>query len=308
MKSVAISLSGIILLGVMSVSCTSAGQKSDIRNIDSGESCEISVPGNLKTGAPEHNIQMPDSISELFEHARWHEPWAFEALADYYRYGKGNAGKNIFNAIIYYEAAGRLAREIADEAYKSNPADELGLMNHLLEDLDKKRISEDDALHFIDGLTTPKPGWLAFLADILRKKQDVREEFIKSQLTPEASSDEFFIGCCFLSMADSKAFDRLFINTTEEDIDRIRLFGEKLPPIYDLVADKMWAEYEENKEKNKIHRSVALECMHHADQMGFLSRGNMMRELAGSEDPDIGIHTLFTDDDLERFRALCFSE
>lgn len=171
-----------------------ADKKMTFRNIDTGESFEVSVPDGLKISIQEYNSNWLDSIPYLVEHARWKEPWAFEALAECYRYGKGGVDKSILNAIMYYEEAGKSSSEIAQEAYESNSNDEFGLIDHLMEGLDKKRISEEDAILLIDGLSVPKPDWIVFLREILGQKHEDRKDFIYSRLTPDSSSDEFLIG------------------------------------------------------------------------------------------------------------------
>ena len=116
-----------------------ADKKMTLSNIDTGESFEVSVPDGLKISIQEYNSNWLDSIPYLVEHAKWIEPWAFEALAECYRYGKGGVEKSMFNAIMCYEEAGKSATEIAEAAYECDPTDELGLLNHLMNGLAKKR-------------------------------------------------------------------------------------------------------------------------------------------------------------------------
>lgn len=298
----------ILLLTLMSALYSFADKKMTIRNIDTGESFDISVPDGLKISIQEYNSNGLDSIPYLVERARWKESWAFEALAECYRYGKGGVAKNMFNAIMYYEEAGKSATDIAEEAYESDPTDELGLLNHLMEGLDKKRISEEDVIRMINGLTTPKSNWIVFLADILRQEYDVRKEYIESRLTPDLSSDEALIGFVCLAMDDNHIFDKTFVNVTDDYMRKIRIFGEKLPPIYDVIAEKMWRRYEENTDDKEKYLSAALDCMFHADQMGFLSKHNMTRVLTFCEENGVDNRIPFSDEDLARFEAICPKE
>lgn len=296
----------IILLWIlMAATYSYADKKMTFRNIDTGESFEVSVPDGLKISIQEYNSNWLDSIPYLVEHARWREPWAYEALAECYRYGKGGVEKSMFNAIMYYEEAGKSASDIAEAAYISDPTDEFGLLNHLMEGLDKKRISEEDAVRLTDGTITPKPGWMVFLADILRQEHDSREEFIKSRLTPDSSSDEFLVGFSFLAMEDNHIFDKTIINVSDDYMRKIRIFGEKLPPIYDIIADKMWRRYVENTDDKEKYLSAALDCMFHADQIGFLSKHNMTRVLTFCEENGIDERIPFSNEDLSRFNAIC---
>lgn len=298
----------ILLLTFMSALYSFADKKMTVRNIDTGESFEISVPDGLKISIQEYNSDWLDSIPYLVEHARWKEPWAYEALAECYRYGKGGVDKSMFNAIMCYEEAGKSATEIAEAAYECDPTDEFGLLNHLMEGLDKKRIPEEDAIGLINGTITPKPGWMAFLADILRQEHDAREEYIKSQLTPDANSDEFLVGFACLAMEDNQIFDKTVINVSDDNMRKVRIFGEKLPPVYDVIADKMWRRYDENIEEKEKYLSAALYCMFHADQMGFLSKYNMTRVLTFCEENGIDERIPFSNEDLARFDAICQKE
>lgn len=285
-----------------------ADKKMTLSNIDTGESFEVSVPDGLKISIQEYNSNWLDSIPYLVEHAKWKEPWALEALAECYRYGKGGVEKSMFNAIMCYEEAGKSATEIAEAAYECAPTDEFGLLNHLMNGLDKKRISEEDAIRLINGVITPKAGWMVFLADILRHEHDAREEYIKSRLTPDSNSDEFLVGFACLAMDDNHIFDKTFINVSDDYMRRIRLFGEKLPPIYDVIADKMWRKYDESIEDKEKFLSAALDCMFHADKMGFLSKHNMYKVLTFSKENGIDERIPFSEEDLARFDAICQRE
>lgn len=295
----------IILLSIASALYTFADKKMTVRNIDTGESFEVLMPDGMKISIQEYNSDWLDSIPYLVEHAKWKEPWAYEALAECYRYGKGGLDKSIFNAIMCYEEAGKSATKIAEEAYESNPADEFGFLNHLMEGLDKKRISEEDVIRLIDGLTIPKSNWIVLLREILGQKSDNRSRFIYSRLTPGSGSDEFLIGFACLAMDDSHVFDKTFVNVSDGNMRKIRTFCEKLPPIYDVIAEKMWRRYDENTGDKDKYLAAALECMFHADQAGFLSKHNMVKVLTFCEVNGIDSRMLFSDEDLARFDAIC---
>lgn len=293
---------------LLSAFAVMADKKMTLSNIDTGESFEVSVPDGLKISIQEYNSNWLDSIPYLVEHAKWKEPWAFEALAECYRYGKGGVEKSMFNAIMCYEEAGKSATEFAEAAYECDPTDEFGLLNHLMNGLDKKRISEEDAIRLINGVTPPKPRWMVFLAEILRHEHDAREEYIKSRLTTDSNSDEFLVGFACLAMDDNHIFDKTFINVSDDYLRRIRLFGEKLPPIYDVIADKMWRRYDENIKDKEKFLSAALDCMFHADKMGFLSKHNMSKVLTFCEENGIDERIPFSEEDLARFDAICQKE
>lgn len=298
----------IFLLALLSVFYSFADERITFRNIDTGESFEVSVPDGLKISIQEYNSDWLDSIPYLVEHAKWKESWAFEALADCYRYGKGGVDKSMFNAIMCYEEAGKSARDMADEAYENDPTDEFGLLNHLMEGLDKKQLSEEDTRLLIDGLTTQKPDWIVFLRDILGQKIEARKEFIFSRLKPDSSSDEFLIGFACLAMDDRHIFDKTFVNVSDGYMRKVRIIGEKLPPIFDVIAEKLWRKYEENTEDKGKYLSAALECMYHADKGGFLSKHNMTAILTFCEKNGIDDRIPFSEEDLARFDAICPKE
>lgn len=262
----------------------------------------------MKIGIEEYNSNWLDSIPYLVEHAKWKEQWAYEALAECYRYGRGGLAKSMFNAIMCYENSGKSARNIAEESYESDPTDEFGLLNHLMEGLDKKRISEDDVIQIIDSPTTPKFNWIVFLREILGQKTDQRIQFIYSRLTPDLNSDELLIGFAYLAMDDNHIFDKAFIGVSNDYMQKVRIFGDKLPPIYDVIAEKMWRKYDEDTADKEIYLSAALECMFHADQSGFLSRLNMTRLLIFCEVNGIDERIPFSNDDLSRFDTICPKE
>ena len=81
-----------------------ADKKMTLRNSDTGESFEVMVPDGLRIY--EYNSNWLDSIPYLIEHARWGEPWAYEALGDCYRDGKGGIKMSIVKALGYYDLAG----------------------------------------------------------------------------------------------------------------------------------------------------------------------------------------------------------
>lgn len=298
----------LFLLALIPAVYTLADEKITFRNIDTGESFEVSVPDGLKISIQEYNSDWLDSIPYLVEHAKWKESWAFEALADCYRYGKGGVDKSMFNAIMCYEEAGKSARDMADEAYENDPTDEFGLLNHLMEGLDKKQLSEEDTRLLIDGLTTQKPDWIVFLRDILGQKIEARKEFIFSRLKPDSSSDEFLIGFACLAMDDRHIFDKTFVNVSDGYMRKVRIIGKKLPPIFDVIAEKLWRKYEENTEDKGKYLSAALECMYHADKGGFLSKHNMTAILTFCEKNGIDDRIPFSEEDLARFDAICPKE
>lgn len=184
----------ILLLVLLSALTSFADKKMTICNDDTGESFEVSVPDGLKIY--EYNSNWLDSVPYLVEHARWKKPWAYEALAECYRYGKGGVEKSMFNAIMSYEEAGMSATKVAEEAFESDPSDELGLINHLMEGLSKKSLTEEQVVSMIDNMLTPIPSWASLLKEILQNSSDDRISFIKSQLSNERFLSDLDVSQC----------------------------------------------------------------------------------------------------------------
>lgn len=75
-----------------------------------------------------------------------------------------------------------------------------------------------------------------------------------------------------------------------------------------MIADKMWRRYDEITEDKERYLSAALECMFHADQMGFMSKHNMARVLTFCEENSIDDCIPFSKEDLVRFDVICPKE
>lgn len=296
----------ILLLVLLSALTSFADKKMTICNDDTGESFEVSVPNGLKIH--EYNSNWLDSIPYLVEHARWKKTWAYEALAECYRYGKGGVEKSMFNAIMSYEEAGMSATKVAEKAYESNPSDEFGMINHIMEELNKKSLSEEQVISMIDNIPSPVPSWVSFLKKILQNSSVDRKIFIESRLSNETTPDEFLVGFGLIAMSEKDAFNKKFVGITDDYMHNLRVYGEKLPPIYDVAGEKLWEKYFRENEKDEQYLVNALECMYRADQAGFLSKGNMTRVLTYCEQNGRNEHILFSDEDLVRFDKICPKE
>ena len=297
-----------LLFALLSALTSFADKKMTIRNTDTGESFEVSVPDGLKIRIDEYNSNWLDSIPYLVEHARWKEPWAYEALAECYRYGKGGVEKSLFNALMSYDEAGMSTDEVAEAAYESDPSDELGILNHLMEGLNKHRLTDTEVISAIDSMSSPAPMWASLLKEILQQPLDCRKDFIESRLTVDTTSDEFLIGFGCLAMIESDAFDKKFVGFREGYMQNIRVFGEKLPPLYDVAGTKLWRKYYREEANNEEYLVNALECMYLADQAGFLSKDNMTKILTYCEQHGKDDKILFSDEDIARFDKICPKE
>lgn len=95
----------LTLIAMATVSVSMADKRMTIRCEETGESFEVTVQDGLRIY--EYNGNWLDSIPYLTEHARWGEPWAYEALGDCYRDGSGGVKMSIVNALGYYDLAGK---------------------------------------------------------------------------------------------------------------------------------------------------------------------------------------------------------
>lgn len=283
-----------------------ADKSVSIRTSDGSETMDMSGPDGFESQTSEYHSEWLDSVPYLVYHAKWKEPWALEALADCYRYGKGGVEKNMFNVLMLCDEAGGSARENAEKAYETYPYDELGLMDHVMENLVKGRLSETDAASLLDDPKAPQSAWIGFLREILRQDEGARTEYIESALGPESSPDEYLIGLTFLSISDKKSFEKLFIGISDDHLRRTKAFAEKLPPLYDVIANELWNYYYrvDTRTGDKC-RDKAMEYMHLADRAGFLSTSNMVRILTYCEENGIVDLPPFSKDDLSRFQKLC---
>lgn len=245
-----------------------------------------------------------DSVPYLVEQARWKKAWAFEALAECYRQGKG-VDKCMFNAMMCYGQANQNIGEIARASYAANPNDELGVMNHIMEGLDKNRLSETDALACLDAVCGVKSPWMTFLKEILACDKAARSEMIRSRLATDISGDEYLIGFAFLSMSGDRMSIESLTTPTAANIEKIRAIGAKIPGLFDTVAEKMWQRYAESPEDGQAYVAPALEFMYLADRHGMLSTDNMTAVLTHIERQGKDDRILFSDEDLSRLDAIC---
>ena len=296
----------ILITAAFAVTAAYSQRQLTIGCEETGESFVVTVPDGLKIS--EYNSNWLDSIPYLVEHARWKEPWAYEALAECYRYGKGGIDKSLFNAMMCYEEAGMSADKVAEAAYDSDPYDELGFLNHLMGSLNNHRLTDTEVISSIDSMPSPTPIWASFLKDILQKPIECRKNFIESKMTVETTPDEILIGFGYLAMIDADEFDKKFVGIREDYMQNTRIYGEKLPLLYDVAGRRLWWKYYDENESNDEYLVNALECMYRADRAGFLSKDNMTKILTYCEQHGKDDKIPFSDEDLARFDKICPKE
>lgn len=211
-----------------------------------------------------------DSIPYLMEHVRNREPWAYENLARCYRYGIG-LEKSITNAIIYYEKAELDEQELAKKAYNSDPYDEFGFMNHLMNGLYENKITIEEAAALLKSYPEPQPRWVATLNRILDNRNiDDLDGYVKSEIDLNtATADELVASTTFLRFLSPNSSTFTLSPTSAEFMDKLTLVVDKIPLLYAVAGNKYWAMYEDSPSDEQALRN-AFEMYHKAYLHGLL--------------------------------------
>lgn len=220
-----------------------------------------------------------DSIPYLMEHVRNKEPWAYENLARCYRYGIG-VEKCITNAMIFYDKSDLRAMDIAEEAYANDPTDELGFMNYLMEELDKKRMSIEEALVLIEKFPNPKPCWMVMMQTIFnnRDAEDL-EDYIKSSIDRATiTGDEIWASRACLVILRPNTISLTSGAPEPEFLQYMTKAAEKIPMLYMRAGDKYWNLYEDCPTDEEAMKN-AFELYHKAYLYGLLDMGGAIAVL-----------------------------
>ena len=113
-----------------------AEKKMTFRDPETGESFEVTVPDGLKIY--EYSSNWLDSIPYLMERARYGEPWAYEALGDCYRYGKGGVEMSVFKSMAYYMLSETDLETKVFDSVADNSHDYLSLTYQLFEKIESE--------------------------------------------------------------------------------------------------------------------------------------------------------------------------
>lgn len=234
----------LAVIAVLSASYVMADQKITIRCEETGKEMTFTAPDGLRIY--EYNANWLDSIPYLLEHARNHEPWAYENLGRCYRYGIG-VDKCITNAIIYYNKSDIDANNLAEEAYASDPTDEFGLMNHMMMEIDQNSMTVDKAVALLDSLPGSLPDWAACMKTIFnnRDTEDI-EGFIRSTIDLKSiSGDELLTSIACLMLLKPEAIPYYSKAPSPEFMEKLTTVAPKIPRLYAMAGDKYWSLYED---------------------------------------------------------------
>lgn len=245
-----------------------AEKKMTIINSDTGELFEVSVPDGMRIY--EYNSNWLDSILYLVEHARCGETWAYEALGDCYRYGKGGVERSIFKALTFYDLAGINIEKLSMELIETKPEDPVGLL-YILSD---KMMNHDweGTLCLIDTLS--EVGYRD--AEIIRyiHAEDATEgvyDVIAAQILLDSVS------------ADKMVLSLAALHDGNINVDRFKnneqllwAIPEKFPYMYNFIGEKYNEKYREDPEDNSNPERYQrmIRCFENADKHGVLTKRN----------------------------------
>lgn len=265
-------LYSLIIMAVAIFSTAHAQTQPAITCNDTEESVDVAVSDTLKF--PRFNSEWLDSIPYLMENVRNHEPWAYEALAECYRYGKG-VDKCIANAMIYYdESKARTARVLAEKVYESDPTDELGFMNHLIEELDKHLMTIEEAVSLIDQYPAPLPKWAVRMRLIFDNHDaDDIDGYVKALVDwNNDSGDELAASVAALRVLRPDKPTIAAVSPTSEALRNLTLAAKKIPLLFNVTADIYWSLYQDcpNDEQTEQAMRNAFDLYHKAYIHGLL--------------------------------------
>lgn len=264
-------------VAVTTVLTVLADKKMTISCAETGESFEVMVPDGLRIY--EYNGNWLDSIPYLLEHARNQEPWAYENLGRCYRYGIGT-DKSITNAMIYYDLSDISASKLAEEAYASDPSDEFGLMNHLMEELDRKRMTLEEAMAFLDSLPGTLPNWTVRMKNIFsnRDTEDIERYILSTIDLQRITSDELVasIACLIILKPDAILYHSKA--PSPDFMEKLTTVAPKIPRLYAMAGDKYWSLYEDCPDNEDALRN-AFDMYHKAYHYALLDMSDAVAVL-----------------------------
>jgi len=237
-----------------------------IRNAETGESFEVSVPDGLKIY--EYNSNWLDSIPYLLERARYGEPWAYEALGDCYRYGKGGVERSIFKTLVFYNLSDMDVDKKTEELVIENPKDIVSLIYKLMGHLDRK--DNEAVLCTLDTLS--QQGY--FEAEVIRDFLKVIDNDNLVSIVdyniknPEVGTDKMIftlLGCYSMNW---------FPDSFKKKEGVVTAIGEKIPYLYDKIAVDFFCKKHEDMDPDTITRksATAITFLERADKEAMLSR------------------------------------
>lgn len=248
-----------------------------------------------------------DSVPYLTEHARQGEKWAYEALAECHRYGKGDLKRSLINALTYYNLAGRDVEEYMRKVAQNDPDDPFGMFMRIPDYIESQKL--DCISGAVDALC--RVGYHS--ADILVKEMDCRgkmelEDVLQYATDPDTDPDAALFAC--LGYIAFNANDSVKIKPAEV----IPPILGKIPYMYSFLGTDKYQDTiksdtpdgysEETRAHDAEERRKAVEYMLKADEYGVLSKyGARLLYHYCTSDPTSGWVGL-TEEDYLRLRQI----
>lgn len=253
----------ILLLSAVSAF---ADKKVTIRNAETGESFELSVPNGLEIY--EYDSTRLDSVPYLVERARYGEPWAYKALGDCYRYGKGGVERSVFKSLAYYTLSGMDVDDMTEELVKEKPLDHLSLIYKLIWKMEHE--DKDGALCVLDTLTTEGYHDAEVIKDFIGDTDTVSlARIVKGNImSPHVGTDKMLftlIGCSVRNW---------FPESFENKADILKSATVKFPYLYNEIAVRFFRDGSRDMDPMKfVEKKVkAISFLEKADAEACLSR------------------------------------
>lgn len=251
-----------------------ADRKMTIRNSDTGESFEVTMPDGLRIY--EYNSNWLDSVPYLMEHTRYGEPWAFEALGDCYRFGKGGVTRSFINAITAYDFAGKNIGEFIDTVRQNKEDDPISVFARMVDYVENR--DYDRIVCAIDTLNESGYHSADILREYISRKNDgiKKSEVLEFLAKPETDADACLFAAAGYTMCELK-------DTAEIDVSWIKpLILDKIPFLYSEIgvrkyedtikADNTVGYAEDATERDVNDRRKAVEFLLMADEHALLSK------------------------------------
>ncbi len=218
-----------LMLSAMTVM---ADKKMRIRNADTGESFAITVPDGFKMYS--YNSNWLDSIPYLVEHARYGEPWAYEALAECHRHGKGGVKRSLINALFFYDLAGKNVEDCMAEIAQANPDDPIAVFSRLIGYLENKDF--DRVVCAIDTLNEADYHSADVLLESIHNSKHVElEDILEFATDSETDPDAAVFACAGYTLCNKS-------DTVKTDMSwAMPLIMDKIPYIYSLAGARLYS-------------------------------------------------------------------
>lgn len=243
-----------------------ADKKMTVRNEETGQSFGVSVPGGMKIY--DYNSDWLDSIHYLIERARHGEPWAYKALGDCYRYGKGGVQQSISQALTYYGLSGNNVEEMAMNAIRENPNEHLSLVYKLIDKVEAE--DNEGILCLLDTLNLHHYHDADILREIIDDPDTLKLTSVieRNILSPELSTDKmiFTLAAC--------KYSNWFPVSLRDNEELITPLSLKFPFLGATIAMKFLNNDHEDMDSVKIAEKTvkAIHALEEADKVAQLNR------------------------------------